>query len=210
MNRFDEVAATWDDDPAKLERAARAAEAIRRRVPLAGSGWNALELGSGTGLLSRALAGDLGPITLVDTSEQMTLVGAEKVSAETEHHVTAYCLDLTDETPETGPYDVAYSLLALHHIDDVAGALRAVHDLLVPGGWLAVVDLDADPDGSFHHRHESEAIPHAHDGFAPERLAELLTEAGFVAVEVTDAGFTIERGDPPRTYPVVCGVARRA
>ena len=89
MNRFDELAADWDDDPAKVARAAAAAAVLRDRIPLAGSGWRALELGSGTGLLSRALAADLGPITLVDTSEQMTVLAAEKVSAVTEAHVTA-------------------------------------------------------------------------------------------------------------------------
>ena len=58
MNRFDELAADWDDDPAKVARAAAAAAVLRDRIPLAGSGWRALELGSGTGLLSRALAAD--------------------------------------------------------------------------------------------------------------------------------------------------------
>jgi len=220
VNRFDELAADWDDDPAKVARAAAAAAVLRDRIPLAGSGWRALELGSGTGLLSRALAADLGPITLVDTSEQMTVLAAEKVSAVTEAHVTACCLDLTAERPRTAPYDIAYSLLALHHIDDLGLTLEAVHDLLVPGGWIGIIDLDHDPGGSFHRTghdaahhggpHHDEVIDHAHDGFSAETLTRLLRDAGFVAASVTDAGFVIERGEPPRPYPVVCGVARRA
>ena len=77
-NRFDELAASWDDDPVKVARAAEAADALRARIPVASSGWRALELGAGTGLLSRALAPDLGPITLVDTSEGMTAQAASK------------------------------------------------------------------------------------------------------------------------------------
>ena len=241
MNRFDGLAATWDDDPAKVAGAERAAASLRDAIPLVGSGWSALELGSGTGLLSRALAADLGAITLVDTSEQMTIIGAERVSAATEEHVTACCLDLTVETPPTAPYEIAYSMLALHHMADVAAVLMAVHEVLVPGGWVGILDLDHDPDGSFHragagehHPHEhrpqgherldhehlgqhehadqhgTESVDHVHDGFSPATLTTLLRSAGFVDVEVAMAGFAVEKGEPPRAYPVVRAVGRRA
>lgn len=230
MNRFDVLAATWDDDPAKVSRAQAAADSLRAAIPLTGSRWRGLELGSGTGLLSRALAGDLGPITLVDTSEQMTIVAAEKVSAATEFHVTAYCLDLTEETPDNGPYDVAYSLLALHHIPDVTSVLSTLRELLVPGGWVAVLDLDHDEDGSFHlarhiaghdtadrvaphHRGDHAGgdgrIEHEHDGFSAPTLETFLAGAGFVDIDVTDAGFAVERGEQPRSYPMLRAVGRR-
>ncbi len=229
MNRFDALAASWDDDPAKVARAQAAADSLRAAIPLTGSGWHALELGSGTGLLSRALAPDLGPITLVDTSEQMTLVAAERVSEATESHVTACCLDLTEEVPATAPYDVAYSLLALHHISHVDQVLAVLHDLLVPGGWVGLLDLDQDPDGSFHrvahpgagdspsgptgpgsHDHHGDTIDHVHDGFSAAELTRLLTGAGFVDVVVRGAGFTVDKGDPPRSYGMLLAVGRRA
>ncbi len=222
VNRFDTLAATWDDDPAKVETARAAAASLSSVIPITGSGWTALEIGSGTGLLSRALAPELGAITLIDTSEQMTLLAAERVSAVTESHVTAYCIDLTVEEPTTGPYDLAYSLLALHHIDDVSGVLRAVHRLLRPGGYLGLLDLDHDPDGSFHridhgHSHQQESEPggadqveHVHDGFTTEQLRQLLDAAGFAEISVTGAEFGVDKGEPPRTYPILRAVARRA
>jgi len=49
-----------------------------------------------------------------------------------------------------------------------------------------------------------------HDGFSPATLTTLLRSAGFVDVEVAMAGFAVEKGEPPRAYPVVRAVGRRA
>ena len=48
MSDFDARAATWDDDPTKVERAQAVADAIVRSVPLA-STMRAMEYGAGTG-----------------------------------------------------------------------------------------------------------------------------------------------------------------
>jgi predicted TPR repeat methyltransferase len=62
---FDARAETWDDDPAKVERARAVAEEIVARVPLSRT-MRALEYGCGTGLLSFMLRERLGDITLAD------------------------------------------------------------------------------------------------------------------------------------------------
>jgi hypothetical protein len=49
---FDEQAATWDEDPAKVERSAVVAAAIIATVPLS-SATRMLEYGAGTGLVTR-------------------------------------------------------------------------------------------------------------------------------------------------------------
>ena len=63
---FDARAATWDDDPTKVERAQAVADAIVRHVSLTGA-MNAMEFGCGTGLLSFMLRPRLGRITLALT-----------------------------------------------------------------------------------------------------------------------------------------------
>ena len=59
---FSDRAATWDDDPEKLRNAAQVAEAVRRNLDLTGTE-DVLEFGGGTGLLSRALADDVGSMS---------------------------------------------------------------------------------------------------------------------------------------------------
>src|SRR5436190_144034 len=64
---FDARAETWDDDPAKVERARAVADEIIARVPLSRT-MRALEYGCGTGLLSFMLRERVGDITLADVS----------------------------------------------------------------------------------------------------------------------------------------------
>ena len=70
VENFDSRAASWDDDPARLSRARQVAETIKANLPLTGRPIT-VELGAGTGLLSRCLADVLGPTTLLDSSPAM-------------------------------------------------------------------------------------------------------------------------------------------
>ena len=67
----------------------------------------------------------------------------------TGHNVDAVLLDLTRDPPPPGRFGLVASLLALHHVPDVDGILRAFHSTLEPGGILCISDLDLE-DGSFH------------------------------------------------------------
>lgn len=99
MNQFDDKAATWDADPAKLARAAAVAEGIRHRVPLSRD-VRAMEFGSGTGLLSFRLQPDLGHVTLVDSSEGMLKAAAQKIADGRIDNMQPLRLDLaTDPLP---------------------------------------------------------------------------------------------------------------
>ena len=123
---FDARAATWDDDPAKVERAQAVADAMAREVPLARS-LRALEYGCGTGLLSFLLRPRLGDITLADVSTGMFDVAAGKIAAACDPAMRAVKLDLLiDPLPDTR-FDLVYSLMALHHIPDTAAILQRFH-----------------------------------------------------------------------------------
>ncbi len=196
---FDQAASTWDNDPRRLARAEQVADAIRARIPV-GPDWAALEVGSGTGLLSRALAADLGPILLVDSSPGMTQVASQRIAQAGDTQQRAVCVDLTRRRldPGEGPFRIAYSLLAFHHVSDVRALLAAILELLEPGGWIAVCDLAAE-DGSYH-QHE---VPH--QGFSDEDLTDAAVEAGFQQVAI-EAVATTERPGPDgtvRSYPLV-------
>ena len=88
--------------------------------------------------------------------------------------LTAQRLDLvTDPMPE-GRFDGAWAMLALHHVREVDRLLETVKELLNPGGWLAIVDLDDDRAGAFHADHADFT---GHDGFDREAFAERLRRA---------------------------------
>jgi ubiquinone/menaquinone biosynthesis C-methylase UbiE len=195
---FDTRAATWDDET-KIRRAEAVAAGIRRAVPLRPS-MTALEYGAGTGLLAFCLRDELGPITLADSSAGMRAVAEQKIAAAKAGNLRVVDLDLMRDPVPQDRYDLVFSMMTLHHVTDVPRGLAAFHELLNPGGYLCIADLDAE-DGSFHGPEID-----VHHGFARDALRVALTEAGFVDITVGDC-FVVERG--PRRYPVFLACCRK-
>ena len=201
---FDARAATWDDDPTKVERAQAVADAIVRNVSLSGA-MNAMEYGCGTGLLSFMLRPRLGQITLADVSEGMLAVAASKIAAANDAGLRTVKLDLLIDPLPAERYDVIYSLMTLHHVSDTAAILRCFHTALSTNGVACIADLDAE-DGSFHG-----AGFDGHLGFDRDLLGATAREAGFATVEFSTA-YEIEKkvDGQPRRYPVFLMLARKA
>jgi len=89
-------------------------------------------------------------------------------------------LDIFDEEIiET--FDVIYTSMVLHHIQDISGLANKFYALLNDGGQVIIVDLDKE-DGSFH---KNEPGFNGHNGFDQEKLKKIFLEAGFKAVEST-------------------------
>ena len=200
---FDDLAHTWDADPVKRDRAFAVAEAIRQRIPLS-TAWHGLEYGCGTGLLSFALQGDLGQITLADSSPGMLAVLNQKIADAGAANLHPVALDLTTDAPSADRYDVIFTLMTVHHVADTATLLRSFHQLLKPGGWLAITDLDAE-DGSFHGAGFS-----GHNGFERKALGAQLIAAGFSTVDFSTP-YVIKKSTAlgERDYPLFLAVAAR-
>ncbi len=188
--RFDEEAATWDDDPVHEERQVAVVRAITEAVDL-NPLMSALDVGAGTGRLSILLADRVGSVVVTDPSAGMVQVAQERIEAAgLSDRLSAVQIDLTKESLE-GTYDVAWSSMALHHVQDLDELLRSVAGLLVDGGQLAIADLDKDPEGAFH----ADVVDFdGHHGFDRERLTAQLNSAGFGKVAFVDAT-TIVKND---------------
>lgn len=206
MATFDERAAAWDT-PERIQRAEGVADAMVGAVSI-GPGTRAIELGAGTGLLGLAIRERVGParlseLLLTDASTGMLEVAEAKVRTRRLTGVRTLRFDVASEPPPAGaPFDLALSLLVLHHVQDTAAALRAIGRLLRPGGWLAISDLDTE-DGTFH---DPEAEGIHHHGFDRAALRQLAEAAGFVDVGLATAGEFEREG---RTYPLFLLTARR-
>ncbi len=200
MATFDERARDWDTQE-RRERAEAVAGAIRLAVELTPS-TRTIEIGSGTGLLGLALADDVGELVLAEPSTGMLEVTDEKLAALGRPGVTAIRFDLLTDDPPEPPFDLAISLLVLHHLPDPRAALAAILALLRPGGRLALSDLDTE-DGGFHSA-EAEGIYHL--GFDREALVATAQAVGFIDATTTTATVSHEpRGD----YPLFLLTARR-
>jgi ubiquinone/menaquinone biosynthesis C-methylase UbiE len=182
---FDSAASTWDDDPAKVERARATADRLAQALPLRGDE-RVLEVGGGTGQLSLALADRVGSVLVTDASSGMVEVARANIErAGMGARVSAEQLDLVSEPLPDGRFDGAWAQLALHHVHDLDALLGRVREVLVPGGWLAVVDLDDDRAGAFHAHFEDFT---GHHGFDRDAFADRLRRNGFHDVTVSDAG----------------------
>lgn len=186
-NPFDEKSATWDTEPGHLERAKEVARRIAEEIDLDRS-MRVLEYGAGTGLVSEQLVEMVGPITLVDTSEGMREVMNQKIAAGRLPEAVVMDFDVTDSDGSAGTFELVFTVLTLHHMEETKAALEGFARLIAPGGHLVVVDLDEE-DGSFH----GEGM-HVHHGFSRHHLKHLMHEAGFVDVSVGDCHY-IERED---------------
>ena len=193
---FSEQAKAWDDKPGRRERAAAIAASIRAVLPLERV-MSAIELGGGTGLLSRALADRLGPVSVTDVAPGMVEVARALLADARMPGWSAWSYDVERDPLPSARFDLVLSQLAWHHLIDPAAALRTAWELLTPGGYLALVDLDLDPEGYFHaESHPEFQGPH---GFDRDQIRAWLTEAGFVDVRL-DLAF-LER-------KIVAGVVR--
>lgn len=182
MRDFNKEAATWDDNPVRLKMAADVSAALAAACPMQ-SDWDLLDFGCGTGLLSLRFANQVRSVTGADHSSGMLEVFRGKAREQGLNNVRAVQVG-AEATAEDlgGPYDLAMSSMALHHVRDTAALFRAIHGALRPQGRLAFADLDAE-DGSFHKDHAGVF----HFGFDRAELRKTLEGAGFTDVEVTTA-----------------------
>lgn len=202
MPTFDEKAATWDDDPDRRRRSATVAARINELVkPNAQT--RVMEYGAGTGLLGFALKPYVGHMTLADISDGMLEQVQKKIASSGMTDVEWRRLDLTSDPLPAERYDVVCLQLILHHILDTDQILKALHDILAPGGTLAVADMDLE-DGTFHR----EAYE-GYFGFDRADLGEKVRRAGFSDVTFDDV-LTVHkvRGGVEREYPMFLMIAR--
>lgn len=196
---FDDRAATWDDDPAKVARSREVADAIVAAVPV-DTTTRVLEYGAGTGLVTQALRHAVGPVILADTSAGMRAVIEAKIAAGVLPDARVCDVDLATQPPPDEQVDLVVTVMAMHHVADIDAVLAAFAELLVDGGHLCVVDL-VEEDGSFH----GEGFD-GHHGFAPDDLTDRMARAGFTDVDV-DTVHHIERDGG--SYPVFLATATR-
>ena len=196
MSEFDVKAAGWDANPIHLERSKAIAAKLTEMIPLRDN-MTALEFGAGTGLLSLELKEKFSSITLLDNSVEMVRIINEKIKSGRILNMEALAVDLEKED-FPGQYDIIYSQMVFHHVNNIDLIVKKFHRLLKPAGYLAIADLYAE-DGSFH-----DASFNGHHGFDPTELSGILIRNGFTETRLQKC-FVIRRQEEDqilREYPV--------
>ncbi len=202
---FDKKAQDWDSDPTKTIRAIAFAKEIKSFIPTT-ERKEALEFGCGTGLLSFQLKDFFQTITLADHSEGMIKVLEKKIKAQEINNFKPLLISNYEEELPENHFDVIYTLMTLHHIQNIETILKVFNQTLKTKGYLCIADLVSE-DGSFHSQFPDFD---GHQGFDKEELSSLLAKNGF------DVGFykityTIERKteDKIKKYPLFLLIARK-
>ena len=101
---------------------------------------SALDVGCGTGLLTRKLSAVVPHVTGVDRDEQSIAVARSLAGTAGIEYLHG---DFRDVQLEPGSFGLVTAVASLHHMESAA-ALTRMRDLLQPGGVLVVVGLARD------------------------------------------------------------------
>jgi SAM-dependent methyltransferase len=95
-----------------------------------------LEVGCGTGQATRSLAALGGSVTAVEPGEEMAALARERLA--TFRNVTVETSTFEEWDDRGGRFDVVVAASAWHWVDPSIGWRRA-HQVLCPGGWMALL-----------------------------------------------------------------------
>lgn len=190
---FDAIGDRYDTAFPHKDGQLAAGEWLLKSLP---PGSRILDLGCGTGLpTAKQLVEGGHQVVGVDLSAGMTALARRNVPGARFHQ-----LDIADLRPG-GPHDLGrfdaitafFSILMLPRAE-IPHAMRLLHDLLVPGGLLALGMVEADLDDF--------PIPFLGNtirvtGYLREELNQIVEEAGFQVVETSSFTYAPASTDVP-------------
>jgi len=166
-DNFITKAARWDN-PDKIKMTQKFLSEMLLHVNPQ-SGWKAMEIGAGTGLVGLNIEPLVAKVVMVDTSEAMLGVLKQKINSNSKVEI------LHGEVFDYKQQDIdfVFSAMAFHHLNDIEKTLEHLATITKSGAWVVVGDLVTE-DGSFH---GFEPIPHC--GFDTDVLSNQFSQAGF-------------------------------
>lgn len=200
---FKNKASEWDS-PMKVEMSVRFVDEMVRNVKFNKS-VKAMDLGCGTGLVGLSILNEIKSLIMVDNSKAMIDKLKEKLEViEQKNKATlkekVKIINGSVDKYTAEDLDVVFSLMAIHHIENIEALFERISKILKPGGILVIGDL-YEEDGSFH---GEEIVPH--NGFNIEALSKQVEECD-IDIVATYTYNTIKKND--RDYDQFIIVAKK-
>jgi ubiquinone/menaquinone biosynthesis C-methylase UbiE len=171
----------WDEDPGRVQMAKTIADAMSSALHLKETEL-VMDYGTGTGNIAFRLAPQVKRIIAVDSAKGMLEVLKEKLVGEGVSTIEPLEWSIGQDISDLPRFDAIVSSMTLHHVRDIAAAAKTFHKLLLPGGRIAMADLDPD-NGEFH---EASGIAE-HDGIDRKNLQQVFEDAGFDSIRFSEA-----------------------
>lgn len=151
--------------------------------------WTVADIGCGTGEVTQLLAPFVAKVVAIDRERSMLDAARARLAGST--NVEFREGDIAKLPGRDREFDAIIAMLVLHHVPDIAGAMRELARTLRPGGTLLVVDMVA------HGRDEYRVtMGHQHLGFGETDLAKVAKAAGFAAPRYRRLRADVDRKGP--------------
>ncbi len=173
---FDQVGPAWDALRSVFNDTAHRARAINRLVS---PDLIVADIGTGTGILARELAGLGLTVIAVDHSRRMLDAARAKLTAAEVDRIDLRQGDAGDLPLVDGEVDAAFAHMVLQHLASPAEAVAEMFRVVKPGGRVVVVDLVEHDREWMRERLGSQWL-----GFSTETVRAWFTQAGFVDVDI--------------------------
>ena len=150
--------------------------------------WDVLDFGCGTGLVLQRVADNVRAAVGVDPDQSRIDVLRRKNLK----NVTACCLELSSTatlqqhysqqglagkgTPDS--FDLLYSNMTLHHLQDITATVTMLKGYLKPGGTLVAFDLEKGSNSILFHPQPISSSVYHRGGFTAEDLCSTWQNAG--------------------------------
>jgi 2-polyprenyl-3-methyl-5-hydroxy-6-metoxy-1,4-benzoquinol methylase len=203
---FDTDAASWEDNPMRVRLAEQIVGAIADQIVLT-SDMMVMDFGCGTGLISRRILPFVHSVVGVDSSPGMLEMFKRKAAEGGLGGIGCRLVHIDNGDVLSGNYDVVVSGMTLHHVHDPKPLLDQFYQVISPGGYLCIADLDPD-DGEFH----ADATGVFHNGFERGFLRQSFIDAGFDVVSQTTATEVAKpsRSGEARRFTVALTVGKKS
>jgi ubiquinone/menaquinone biosynthesis C-methylase UbiE len=141
-----------------------------------------MDYGTGTGNIAFRIAPHVKRIIAVDSATGMLDMLKQKLVIKGVSTIEPLEWSIGQDTSDLPAFNAIVSSMTLHHVRDTDAAARTFHELLLPGGRIAIADLDCD-NGEFHDAHGIAE----HDGIDRKNLQQIFETAGFDSVRFREA-----------------------